>query len=335
MKNNKIVISIIVILVLTIIIQLVYFGNKTKNIADKSNSIALNNTSYQTTSEKMNVKNIVELYKNYNGELSQWDIESIIYKIVNTDIYSLKDIAKKKNVDELQKYYDENKNEINNLGIYDKENFIFITEDINNIFRQEYVILRNAEIKMIDDKNDDNDYYGFYLLITYNNDANINLKCNIAKRKDNEERIKITSNSDIAQLYQKYSVVTGIKELITTLNDFIDSMKQIHEDTRLKSLNYQSQYYNLNIPKLNKIGIQSDKDFKSVAYEINTNISWIDNVGFSYYKVDLDSYKEENGYKIFKITFNFEQTEKFELNIGIAQAISIPSIKIYGQNGDL
>ncbi|MBR2705585.1 MAG: hypothetical protein IKG14_00870 [Clostridia bacterium] len=336
MKNNKTAIIVIIILILIMIIQLIYFNNKTKKNGSETNTIILNNTSYQTTSQKMNIKNMVELMKKYDGQLSQTDIESLLYNTINTNIYTIKDIVNNKNVNEIQQYYDNNTEQINNLGIYSKDEFVIITEEIKNTFREKYVILRSAEIELNENNNNiKDDYYKFKLVISYTNGTKINLKCEIAKNKEDRIKLILSSYSEIAQIYERYKGTTDKNEFINTLDEFIDSMKTIHDDTKLKSLNYQSQYYQLNLSKLNNIGIQSEKDFKSVAFEINTNISWIEQINFSYYTIKLDTYKETDGYANFKINFNFEQTEQFELNVGLALNKSIPSIKINGQNGEL
>ena len=330
MKKNKIIVLVIVILVLTSIIQLLYFNNR---IAKKQEVTA--NSKQQTFRQKIELQNIIEFYKQYDGELTKTEVESNIYTLINTNINILNSLINNKSTNEFEKVYNENKELINSLGVNTIDDFVLISEEIKNAFRDRYIDLKNAEILLNDDSERDDNYYSFGLVVNYSNDSKISFNCKITKTKDSKNSLICTSNSEIARIYKRYNGNIKKTQLITTIEDFINSMKNIHEETASKNLNQQGQYYSLNKEKLHQEGIISENDFKSIAYEINTNISWNDKITFSYYTIDLESYREENGYDVLKIKFDFDQTEEFELHIGLSKNSSIPNIKIYGQNGDL
>lgn len=133
-KENKSLKIIVVVMVILSIVNTIIYMVRSKQVAKKTQEEFLKanqEISEKYYSDKKLPQNVVSLKSKYKGELQREDY----YRSVNAiSIYIPELSSKIKNVSNLDKYYEENKNEIYvATGIRDKEEFKSLAELVKKI----------------------------------------------------------------------------------------------------------------------------------------------------------------------------------------------------------
>lgn len=175
---KKFLISIIVILVFVLIGQLVYFNKKPTTNTNIQNEIVTkklanyldpekeqaNSTSEMTVKDTIIPINMANLSQQYNGDTKLMLLERLLYNFINKDVKNIYNMTTGKSKNQILQTYDLNKQEINNMNIYSKEDFSVIASQIFNIGTKKYI---NTEIVMESYKPNENGYTTFNLIIRY------------------------------------------------------------------------------------------------------------------------------------------------------------------------
>lgn len=331
MKKNIFIIIVFIILILIIFIQLIYF-NFTKNSDIKNEE--------QTVSETRNtdgiIYNINNLF-NYYSEItvSTKQMEETVDDLITNKFIKIRNETINNTPSQNKEYYVQHKKELDDMGILTSIDFIMIAEQMKNVLKDEKLMPREINVNIDENEINDKDYYKFDLIISYINNAKINLKClvkkqiNIKEQANNkiDNKIYFQSNSNLDKIFKSYNRNLNPEEFVLRLNAFIDGFQQIYNNTRLNSLNNQAQYYNFNLLFLNNMGIYSEEDFQYISAQIDSNINWNSQTSFSYYDVTPQNYVEKDGYLCFEVRFIFNQFEEFKITAEVAINDLKPSVK--------
>lgn len=334
MKNNKLIIMVLIILIITIIFQLLFF-----TYIKKKNTLAQNEIVTVKNDTSGIIYNINDLFRYYSEiTVSTKQMEETVDDLITNKFIKIRNDTINNTPSQNLEYYSQHKKEIDEIGILTSIDFMMIAEQLKNTLKDENLMPREINIKVNENEIDNNEYYKFDLIITYVNTAKINLKCLVKKQNSAkgittskiDNKIYYQSNSNLDAVFRNYKGTLNQENFIQTLNSLIDGLQQIYRDNKLTSLNNQAQYYSLNMPWLNGIGIYSDADLQNIISKITNNINWNDQTDFIYYDVNPQSYKEKDGYITFEIIFVFSQFEEFKITAEIAPNDIEPNVRFTG-----
>lgn len=337
MKKNKLLVYICIFLIIAIFVQLIYFKKNNKNNMQEADK--------KDESEGI-IINIDDFYKYYSEiNISKDKLEKTIYKFVTEDLSTILTETKDNGPEQNNQYYKNNELKINNMGIYSKDDFILIAEDLKNCTKSDNAKIYEITTEFEDEYANDRNNYLFNIIIKYTNSASSNIKCkipinNIGKEKsittDNSNLvIAYSSNSEIAKMFNNYNGPVTIEETIETINKFQNSLKEIYDNTSLKSINDIAKYYSENRDYFTNIGIVSENDFKTIVFQIKNDLKWKEN-NSHYYKLDFNDKYEDTDYIGCKLTILYNYTEKMDVKLYLCKNSSkLEKIKISGTNGGI
>lgn len=327
MKINKLTITIIIILTLTIFGQLIYFKIKEKNESQKiDNQIEIDKID-------LDIYRIREFLEVYNGELSDEEIKGMLTSFVVNTIPEIQEYTNYKTSAEIEDYYNSNIEAINDMGIDNVEDYLLISEQINNIIRDNTTSLIDVRVNAIANPNQKIGYYSFELILNCSNSKKMSFICDVSLNKTQEKAMIYHSNNELATIYTKPNIMANKRETLDMINNFVNNIKNVCVNNQLRGENYQAQYYDKNTANLNKMGIYSAEDMKSILLKYSNNISWNNNEQLNYYTIDLNSLKEEENYTTFKVSLVYDYIEQVELTIEFSKKENvIPSVRISTTN---
>lgn len=338
MKKNKLLVFICVILILTFFVQLIYFKNNNKSNIQKAEK--------KENSEGI-IINIDDFYKYYSEiNISRDRLEKTIYKFVTEDLSQIMSETKDNNPEQNIQYYNSNAVKMSNIGIKSKDDFILIAEDLRNCTKSDNAKIYEIKTEFEEEYAKENDYYTFNLIIKYTNSASSNIKCQIpinnngiektTTSNNNDFKVYYSSNSEIAKINNKYNGLVNIEEMIMLINNFQNSLKEIYDNTSLKSVNDISKYYNDNVEHFNRLGITSEKDFRTIVYQIKNDITW-QGYDSHYYKLDIDDEYQDTDYIGYKLTIIYNYSDNLDVIFYLNKNFSaLNKIKISGtKNGGI
>ena len=147
MKINKLTITIIIILILTIFGQLIYFSVK------EENEKKINNNQTEAEITDLDIYRIRQFLETYNGELSDEEIKGMLTSFVVNTIPEIQQYTSYKTSAEIEDYYNSNVQSINDMGIENVDDFLLISEQINNIIRDNTTSLIDVRVNAIANPN--------------------------------------------------------------------------------------------------------------------------------------------------------------------------------------
>lgn len=340
--RKKTYICVVVILILTIFIQIIFFQHKSKNNKNVNNVINYNPNNIaagEVQSLKAYPINTDKVFEVYKGSITINDFEEMVHQIVFENIPLINKNYSSMTLDEIDNYYKQNTVSINKLYIYSSDDLYLITQQIKNIYND---ITQIVDYIKIDENSirDENGYCSFNIDICFYNSQVIKLKINLLDSKGNhneennliteegERSIIVEDNSEIQQLYKIANEGFSKANAIEIIQNIIDNAKKIKTDTYAYSINQEKQYYDLNTEKLNTLGIYSKEDFESFITSVD-NISWDSRDKITGYALDISNPVKNEDYTSVTLYINYGNIERIKLNMSVSNKINIiPQIKI-------
>lgn len=204
---KKFLITTIILLVMLLLGQLIYFNFSNKKSETKNtNSVNIINNNVisgnQTeeirkgVEEDIVVKNVIqpvniaELSQKYKGNTKLIDLEKELYTFGTSNIKNIYNMTVGRSVNQTLQLYDLSKEEINKMHIYTAEDFNGISAEclkINRINTAEY-LKSNVDMETYNDN--ENGYTTFYIKIAYTNSSEIKIKVYIANGNNTVPNIK-------------------------------------------------------------------------------------------------------------------------------------------------
>ena len=321
--KKKLIIIIISILIMALLFQIIFFNNKNS----ENDENVLNEIEINEDEKIVYVFGTYDMFNSYEGPITVKEFEKYMYKLIYEDIVEIRKDTYNKTLDEIEDYYNQNEEKIKKIGINTKEDFLLIAENIQNTYKVDNKYSR-ADIDLTTIEKTTDDYLGFWLNISYSNGLMVYLKCYLTENEINQQAIKFESNSRLVRLKQLYNGPVTAKEFVNAVKMLSENFKEIHDNTTMKSINHQRQYYSTNHAKLAQMGINNQEDFNNFSNSIN-QIKWEDNMIFENYLVKIETMQNEGDYTSITVTFNYNSKEQFDIKFYLANSEEItPKIKI-------
>ncbi len=191
---KKFLISIIVILIIILIGQLIYF-NFNDNSSDESEKLLYNsileqglypekqlgnNYGEETVIENIiQPQNIAELSQKYKGDMPLVTLEKELYKLIIVNMKEIYNNTNGTSTNKILQLYDLKKDVINNMNIYSKEDFYEMAMQSFNVGSHNYL---HSNIDMNTYKENDNGYATFNMIFTYENGKQVTVKVYLANQ---------------------------------------------------------------------------------------------------------------------------------------------------------
>lgn len=321
--KKKLIIIIICILIAVLFFQLMFFNNRNR----KNSKNELNEIEISEDQKTLYAFGTYDLFETYKGPITLEEFEHYMYELVYEHIEDIRIDTYNKSLDEIEDYYNQNKEKIDLMGINTKEDFLLIAENIENTYKTDSKYKR-TDIDLNTLQETEDGYLMFSVNVTYSNDLIVYFKCYLTENEINEQKIKYTSNSRLVRLKQFYNGPVTMKEFVNAVKTLSENFIEIHDNTTMKSINYQRQYYTTNRTKLAKMGINNQEDFNNFANSIN-QITWDDSMEFENYLVKLETIENIGDYTTITVTFDYNLKQQFDIKFYLANSEEItPKIKI-------
>ena len=197
---KKFLIGLIIILLMLLIVQLVYFNIK-KEKNEKVIKTSQNNQTFEQNQanvyeeEQVNVKyidinGIEEIMNQYSGKESVNQIEEEIYTFANTNLTRIYDMTNKKSNNKILQMYDLETEAINEMNIYSGEDFLAIVAQIFMVGNVRTVKCTSCSVEENSYNSNDNGYTTFNVILKFDRLNTIKLKIYISNEKDTNPSIK-------------------------------------------------------------------------------------------------------------------------------------------------
>ena len=197
---KKFLIGLIIILLMLLIVQLVYFNIK-KEKNEKVIKTSQNNQTFEQNQanvyeeEQVNVKyidinGIEEIMNQYSGKESVNQIEEEIYTFANTNLTRIYDMTNKKSNNKILQMYDLETEAINEMNIYSGEDFLAIVAQIFMVGNVRTVKCTSCSVEENSYNSNDNGYTTFNVILKFDSLNTIKLKIYISNEKDTNPSIK-------------------------------------------------------------------------------------------------------------------------------------------------
>lgn len=197
---KKFLIGLIIILLILLIVQLVYFNIK-KEKDENLIKISQNNQTFEQNQtnvyeeEQVNVNyieinGIEEIMNQYSGKESVNQIEEEIYTFANTNLTKIYDMTNKKSNNKILQMYDLETESINEMNIYSGEDFLAIVAQIFMVGNVRTVKCTSCSVEENSYNSNDNGYTSFNVILKFDSLNTIKLKIYIANGTDTNPSIK-------------------------------------------------------------------------------------------------------------------------------------------------
>lgn len=197
---KKFLISIIVILILVLIGQLIYFNTTKKKLAD--NNTITNKVENEvkdvkriegekTTITEVVVPNKIDvLSRTYKGDLKLVPLEKELYKFVHDSIKKIYNETTGKSQNKILQIYDLKEEQINEMNIYSAEDFKGISAETLKVGGVQNINYAYSAIDMESYKENENGYATFNITFTYSNSSEVKIKVYLANSSTTVPNIK-------------------------------------------------------------------------------------------------------------------------------------------------
>ena len=206
---KKILISIIIILIILLIGQLIYFNFSKKKEGDtlQANWNTINNTEddnieeieekYEATINEIPITEVVEpnniatLSQIYKGNVKLVTLEKELYTFINKNVKEIYNATSGKSINQILQLYDLKKELINNMNIHSAQDFKEIVTEVLKVGGVQGISYSESSIDMESYNNDENGYATFNITFTYTNMSQIKLKVYLANNTNTLPNIKL------------------------------------------------------------------------------------------------------------------------------------------------
>ena len=206
---KKILISIIIILIILLIGQLIYFNFSKKKEGDtlQANWNTINNTEddnieeieekYVATINEIPITEVVEpnniatLSQIYKGNVKLVTLEKELYTFINKNVKEIYNATSGKSINQILQLYDLKKELINNMNIHSAQDFKEIVTEVLKVCGVQGISYSESSIDMESYNNDENGYATFNITFTYTNMSQIKLKVYLANNTNTLPNIKL------------------------------------------------------------------------------------------------------------------------------------------------
>ncbi len=329
---KKFLIVMIVLLIFLAIGQVIYYKTRSNNIS----SNGLENFYLEDSAQEeklLEIKGLDSIYNEYSPKISMEKLQKNMYKFIES-ISSLKNEIHNLNTEQLKSYFQENNTFImQNYYINSEEEFIMIGKQLQNIFNANDVVLYEYGMELASISQLQNGIICFNMIFTFDNDIALKVKVNLSQTSDN---MLITSASDLDKIYDTYTGNIKKIEVLDKISTFVKNISNLKTATSLKSENEKREYFTINNELMQELGITTQDDFISVAYQIN-NMKWTyGNTAFKNYSINYESLRNEEDYTSFEVKLYFSDENEMHLIISISNDENVEKpIKIKGNNQDI
>ena len=197
---KKILIGLIIILLILLIVQLVYFNiekEKNENLIELSqNNQTFEKNETNVYEEKNTDENLIEIngleeiMNQYSGNESANQIEKEIYTFANTNLTKIYDMTNRKSNNKILQMYDLETETINEMHIYSGEDFLAIVAQIFMVGNVKTVKCTSCSIEENSYNANDNGYTSFNVILKFDSSNTIKLKVYIANEINTNPSLK-------------------------------------------------------------------------------------------------------------------------------------------------
>lgn len=219
---KKILIGIIIILIILLIGQLVYFNFRNQTSAEDQESTANQNVvttqnnsqNDETTGSAQNVVNLDQntvsnstqtgneqtntisptgmsaILESYSGDIRLSQLEEYLYNFIYSDFDTIYNLTTRKSTNAILQLYDTNTTQINNMHIYSAEDLLNITSQIFMVGTSNSVNYTNSYIDLSTLNENENGYTTFYVTFRFSNQRTVELKVYIANSSSTVPNIR-------------------------------------------------------------------------------------------------------------------------------------------------
>lgn len=196
---KKFLISIIIILILVLIGQIIYFNtnnkkvntNTTQNTLIENKNVDEKHYVSKPIAEDIIIPNKIDaVSRKYKGDLKILTLQKELYKFVNTNVKKIYNEVTGKSKNKVLQIYDLKKQEINDMSIYSAEDFSGISAQTLKVGGIENIKYSYSNIDMDTYKEDENGYTTFNITFIYSNSSEIKVKVYMANSSTNQPNIK-------------------------------------------------------------------------------------------------------------------------------------------------
>lgn len=323
---RKTLIIIIILLIILIFGQIIYYNfNKTNNVSSL-NEFDEETEDTDLAKNMLYIKGMSRLYDNYNPKISFEGLENKFYILVNEVIPKIYDEVKNKTIEEIEQYYDQNIEQINKMNITNKEEFVMIAYQINNIVDEnDSTKLYEYNVDTDSISKSEDGLISFKVNLEYDNEKKIQILYTISEVNDS---IKISSQNGLDEMFKTYTGEVSKLDVLKKIDSFISNIKEYRINSTLKTENERRQYFDLNKEELEKIGITSQDDYVNVAILIN-RMKWKgSDLQYESYEIVPEKVVSEGDYLSSELIIYYEKDSILDLKISISNVNIMPNIKI-------
>lgn len=197
---KKFLIGLIIILLILLIVQLVYFNiekEKNENLIELSqNNQTFEKNETNVYEEKNTDENLIEIngleeiMNQYSGNESANQIEKEIYTFANTNLTKIYDMTNRKSNNKILQMYDLETETINEMHIYSGEDFLAIVAQIFMVGNVKTVKCTSCSIEENSYNANDNGYTSFNVILKFDSSNTIKLKVYIANEINTNPSLK-------------------------------------------------------------------------------------------------------------------------------------------------
>ncbi len=315
---------IMIILLFTLAIgQYIYY-----KINPSNNISSLNNEKIaEETMKRLYILGESVIYDNYKPKFTFETLENKFYILVNEVIPTIYINVRNKTIEEIEQYYEQNIEQIKKMNISNKEDFIMLAYQINNVFDGENIIdLYEYNVDTDTISKSEDGLISFKVNLEYDNEKNIQILYTISEQNDS---IIITSQNYLDEMFKTYTGNVSKLEVLKKIDSFISSIKDFRLNSTLKTENERRQYFDLNKEELEKIGITSQDDYVNVAIQIN-GMRWSkSDLQYEKYEIPSEKIINEGDYLSSELIIYYNYDSILNLKISISNAENVmPNIKI-------
>ncbi len=321
---KKIIIFIVIIIIALIISAISLF-----NIIQKSedNTININPIDPPSSANeskdpeyvdnlRISPRNMKEVMKLYQGPVTRGMFERDLYKFIVNHIPHLYEEIRNFNEEQIGTYYDNHTQEINDIHMYSREEFILICKDIQiNITEKNKKDMPSPIIELTTCE-DNVENFTFELILKYSDTNVIRLKTTFSK---NEEKIEFQKYDELKDIFLKYNGPVTKQEVIHQVSSVVINARKIYESCRNLSLNKILQNYDLNKEELIKIGIISKENYLKITNQL-VQVTWTKNPEYVGFTADVNTLEVNETYTSFITTINYETDEAIKVKIHVINA---------------
>ena len=231
---------------------------------------SVGNTSYVDNSKQINYQeenrlypeNIDKAFEGYNGNVSIYKLEVVLYNLVIDNSYRIYLDTKDLNEDKIKAYYYNNFDKYKDLNIKSGDAFVSIVTDFNSAFEKpnkdySHSFVDVTTIKDVDTARE------YVIVIVTKGGAYIKIKVTMS---NTSSEFLFESYKEVEKIFETYKGPVTQEEVVKKIDNFTQEEAQsVFNDTHRKTNNEVMQLYDTDTANLNAMGIYSKEDLLAIA----------------------------------------------------------------------